>query len=86
MNRPHTREQKMTLIEYVKRIFEEPEMSDGCADMILWNCTGFPAFWTGDPIKCLTKQLRHAKRSLARGFTIDQVGEGTDRLKKSEDK
>jgi len=69
----------MTYIEYVKLIFNDPEISDKKADAILWGCTGFPSFWRGDPMRCLTKQLRHAKRSLVRGFTIDQIFEGTDK-------
>lgn len=69
----------MTTLEYVKLIFDEPKMSDDMASVILWGCTGYPSFFTGDPPRCLTKQLRHAKRSLARGFTITQVFEGVDK-------
>ena len=68
----------MDVIEYVKIIFDDPNMPDDIADAILWGCTGWPSFWTGDPIRCLTKQLRHAKRSLKRGFTIDQIYIGED--------
>ena len=28
------------------------------ADHVLWEYTGFPAFWSGDPIECCTRQLR----------------------------
>jgi len=69
----------MNPIEYVKRIFEEPEMPDGVADSILWGCTGWPSFFSGNnPVKQLTKQLRHAKRSLNRGYSIDQIYAGAD--------
>jgi len=74
----------MNAIEYVKRIFEEPDMHDEFAGAILWGCTGFPSFWHGNPIRCLTKQLRHAKRSLNRGFSIDEIYSGSDKLKKGE--
>jgi len=72
-------EMEMTYIEYIKLIFHKPKMSDKMADAILWGCTGFPEFWHSDPMRCLTKQLRHAKRSLAKGFTINQIFEGTDK-------
>ena len=74
----------MTLLEYVKRIFDDPTMDDGLADAIIWGCTGFPCFWVYDPpMKCFTDQLRHAKRALARGYTIDQIFEGKDRCRKA---
>ena len=70
----------MTPIEYVKRIFEDPEMDDGFAEAVLWGCTGWPSFWVeSPPIKCLTRQLRHARRSLKKGFSIDQIFMGEDR-------
>jgi hypothetical protein len=70
----------MTGIEWVKKIFEDQDMSDDVAEAILWGCTGFPSFFTGDDIfRCLVGQLRHAKRSLKRGFTIDQIYCGKDR-------
>ena len=72
----------MRVLDYVKLIFEEPDMSDEKADFILWECTGWPAFWIeSPPIKCLTRQLRHAKRSLKRGFSIDQVSMGEDKTR-----
>ena len=62
----------MDALKYVKTIFDEP-MSDSDAAAILWGCTGWPSFFIGDRVKCLTQQLRHAKRSLARGFTVDEI-------------
>lgn len=69
----------MEVNKYVKWIFDEPNMSDDCVEAVVWGCTGWPSFFRGDPIRTFTKQLYHAKRSLARGFTIDQIFEGKDR-------
>lgn len=69
----------MRFIDYVKKIFNDPTITDEYADAIIWGCTGFPSFWHGDPMKCFTKQLRHAKRSLARGFNKDQIFMGEDK-------
>ena len=68
----------MKVIDYAKAILDDDEMPDSVVEAIVWGCTGYPAFWRGDPIRCFTKQLRHAKRSLARGFTIDQIHLGED--------
>ena len=71
----------MNAIDAVKKVFGEPHMDDDLADCIIWSCTGWPHYWTGDPMRCFVGQLRHAKRSLARGFSIDNIFEGTDKLK-----
>ena len=76
----------MKIKDYVKKIFDEPNMSDADANSILWGCTGYPSFFDGDPVRCLTKQLRHAKRSLARGYSVDEIFFGKDKVKKSERK
>jgi len=68
----------MKIFDYIKIIFEDDEMSSEYAEAILWGCTGYPSFWNGNSTRCLTKQLYHAKRSLARGFTIDQISSGDD--------
>lgn len=34
------------------------------ADHDLWEYTGFPAFWTGDPVECCTRQLHEYYASL----------------------
>lgn len=71
----------MTGIEFVKKIFEDPDLSDDMADAILWGCTGYPSFFrTDNPIKEMAYSLKHAKRSLKRGFTIDQIYVGEDRV------
>lgn len=69
----------MEVNKYVRWIFDEPEMSDDCISAVVGGCTGWPSFFRGDPIRIFTKQLYHAKRALARGFTIDQIFEGKDR-------
>jgi len=69
----------MTAIELCKLIFNE-SLPDDVADAIIWSCTGFPTFWhTNNPVREMTYQLRHAKRAMKRGFTMDQVGMGDDR-------
>lgn len=35
---------------------EEPDV-DECG-YILWNHTGYPSFWTGDPVECCIDQVR----------------------------
>jgi len=70
----------MTPRDYVKWIFEDPTMDNNWAEAILWGCTGWPTFFIGNPLRCLTKQLYHAKRSLRQGFTIDEIFMGQDSL------
>jgi hypothetical protein len=48
-------------------------MPEDYIDAIVWGCTGYPSFFKGDPTRTFIKQLYHAKRSLARGFTIDDI-------------
>ena len=50
----------MLILSYVHTIALEHgvRITDDQADYILWEKTGFPEFWTGDPMTCLTKQLR----------------------------
>ncbi len=38
---------------------ELPQHSDDGYGYILWNHTGYPHFWTGDPEECLRNQLRN---------------------------
>lgn len=35
-------------------------LDDAERDHVLWNETGWPAFWTGEPEACLRRQLREA--------------------------
>ena len=71
----------MKVLELVKILFEEPNMTDEEADAVLWGCTGYPSFFNGSPVRCLCYQLRHAKRSLKRGFSIDDIYFGDDKAK-----
>lgn len=70
----------MTPIEFVKKIFNEPDLPNEWADSILFGCTGFPEFFhTSDHIKEMAYQLRHAKRAMKRGFSIEQIYMGEDK-------
>jgi len=49
-----------TWIDLVREVF--PDASDGMADYILWEHTGFPAFWSileegNTPEECCRQQL-----------------------------
>lgn len=70
----------MEVNDCVRFVFDEPKMSEECINAVVWGCTGWPSFFRGDPIRIFVKQLYHAKRSLARGFTIDDIFEGKDNL------
>jgi hypothetical protein len=48
-----------TFIATVKEFF--PDASDDEAMGILWNYTGYPNFWTGEPKASLREQLQHLK-------------------------
>lgn len=37
-----------------------PGISDQKADAILWEFTGWPCFWNGDPEECMRKQLQES--------------------------
>ena len=49
----------MTPLELVREYF--PDVDDYRAGYILWNYTGYPGFFTGDPETCLRDQLQHVK-------------------------
>ena len=71
----------MKTIEFVKKIWGKPNMSDETAEHILWTFTGFPTFFRTENIpKEMAKGLRHAKRSLKRGFSADDIYVGADTL------
>jgi hypothetical protein len=44
-----------TIADVVRRYF--PDATSEQVDHILWNHTGFPAFFVGDPITALRSQL-----------------------------
>ena len=71
----------MNILKVVRSLFGD--ISDEAAESIIWGCTGYPSFFPkGDVAKIFYKQLHHAKRSLDRGFTIDEIYSGLD-LKRS---
>ena len=70
----------MKTTDFVRKIFNEPNMPDDTADSILWGCTGWPHFFrTNNPVKEMVYDLRHAKRAFKRGFTAEAIYMGTDR-------
>jgi hypothetical protein len=38
-----------------------PQAEDDEVDFILWNYTGYPGFWNGNPEQCLRQQVQHLK-------------------------
>ena len=40
-----------------------PDANEETLGYILWNHTGFPGFWKGDPETCLREQLRSYKQA-----------------------
>lgn len=58
----------MTWLDLVHEVTHEYNLSisDDFADSLLWNETGFPGFFHGDPVNTCARQLREAFQ--ARGF------------------
>ena len=50
----------MTWIELVREYF--PNVSEDKAEYILWNETGFPSFWRGDPEQSCREQLEDFRK------------------------
>lgn len=50
-------------INIVREYF--PGVSDELAGAILWEYTGWPAFWDGDPEMCMRKQLQELRDTRA---------------------
>jgi len=52
-------DKRQTDITFTQRIGREHgfEVSREDAGYILWNHTGYPSFWDGDPIECLDRQV-----------------------------
>ena len=50
---------RQTFITFTQRVAREHghKISREEAGMVLWEFTGFPAFWDGDPMECLDRQL-----------------------------
>jgi hypothetical protein len=45
-------------------------LSEGEADYIIWNRTGFPCFWDDDPWESFTQQVREHFRRQHRGNDV----------------
>ncbi len=71
----------MTLIDVAKIAFETNDSHE--TENAIWTFTGYPCFWNTrgkeTPIRIFWRQLRHARRSLNHGYSIDQIFEGKDR-------
>jgi len=71
----------MKVIQCVRLIFEDESMPESIIESIVWSCTCWPTFFSSDnTTKQFVKELRHAKRSLRRGYSISQIFEGTDKV------
>lgn len=57
--KPDVEVTNQNFIDLVRELF--PNTSDEEALGILWNYTGYPGFWEGDPIDCCREQLLHLK-------------------------
>ena len=58
-------------VDIVREYF--PDAPDDLADHILWNRTGWPVFWAGDPETCMRQQLQEYKAKLDSGMTEAQI-------------
>ena len=76
----------MLVNDCVKFVFNDPEMTEEAIEAVVWECTGWPCFFKGDPVRGFIKQLYHAKRALKRGFTIDDISAGKDKLRGRDEK
>lgn len=50
-------------LDLVREYF--PQATDAEADMLLWEHTGYPDFWQGDPVECCRRQLAELRDSVA---------------------
>ena len=62
----------MNPLELAKEII--PDKPDEFLTSLIWNCTGFPAFWNipkdgATPEECLRKQLHDAKDLMDKGIS-----------------
>lgn len=51
---------RMTWLDLARSVAWEfgIDLSYADADYVLWEHTGFPSFWEGDPMECAVKQMR----------------------------
>ncbi len=69
----------MTLADIV--IFVFGKMNEDDMECIIFGCTGYPSFWrTDSPMREFYYSLKHAKRSLKKGYSIDDIYCGLDTL------
>ena len=52
----------VTFGQMVRRYF--PDAINDDIEFILWEKTGYPVFWNGDPIRCLAQQLRRLREKI----------------------
>lgn len=60
LQRPSGTEANVTWVQLARKVAAEFRvvLLDAQADHVLWEHTGFPSFWKGDPEECCTRQLR----------------------------
>lgn len=69
----------MTIAEIVRYIFDEP-LSNNDIENIVYSCTGYPSFFrTNNHTKEFIQQLYHAKRSLKRGNSPEDIYFGEEK-------
>ena len=67
----------MNGIELVKQYF--PDADDEYCEYILWNKTGFPSFFIGDPVEHFGNQLERFRVALNIGMDVcESCGKITD--------
>lgn len=54
-----------------------PGLSDDCISHVLWEHTGYPGFWDGEPEACLRRQLLDLQRITGPTGACDCTPPGT---------
>lgn len=57
------------------------EVTDDEAGMVLWEYTGFPSFWDGNPVDCCTQQLREHFAGISTAATMFATPDELDDLR-----
>ena len=55
----------MKVLSFARKIAHEEGLkpvSNDTLKYIMWEKTGYPCFWIGDPLECFERQLREAFR------------------------
>ncbi len=52
-------DKRQTFITFAQRVAQEHghNIDRETANFVLWEYTGFPSFWDGDPMECVDRQL-----------------------------